>query len=91
MPMSLKVMLKKFAHKGQISKEEYDALIKKLEGHDKEIRNNTIDEFAEMLCVELSEKAGVIKVHGVDFDILTVDGATEILLDVAEQLKEESE
>ena len=90
MPMSLKVMLKKFVHKGQIAQEEYDALIKKLDGHDKEIRNNAIDEFAEMLCVELSEKAGVIKVHGVDFDILTVDGATEILLDLAEQLKEES-
>ena len=54
-----------------------------------DIRAKAIDEFAERLCVELSEKAGVIKVHGVDFDILTVDGATEILLDVAEQLKEE--
>ena len=51
--------------------------------------NMAIEEFAERLCVELSEKAGVIKVHGVDFDILTVDGATEILLDLAEQLKEE--
>ena len=89
MPLSLKSHLKKFAHKGQITQEEYDALIKKLEWHDKEIRSNTIDEFAERLCVELSEKAGVIKVHGVDFDILTVDGATEILLDLSEQLKEE--
>ena len=54
MPMSLKVMLKKFVHKGQITQEEYDALIKKLEGHDKENRSNAIDEFAEMLCEELS-------------------------------------
>ena len=46
MPMSLKVMLKKFAHKGQITQEEYDALIKKLDGHDREIRSKAIDEFA---------------------------------------------
>ena len=49
MPMSLKVMLKKFAHKGQITQEEYDALIKKLDGHDKEIRNKALDEFAEKM------------------------------------------
>lgn len=37
MPMSLKCMIGKWLHKGQISQEEYDAVIKKLEGHDKEI------------------------------------------------------
>lgn len=45
--MSLKVMLKKFVHKGQITQEEYDALIKKLEGHDKEVRAKAIEDFAE--------------------------------------------
>lgn len=54
MPLSLKTMLKKFVHKGQITQEEYDALIKKLDGHDKEIRNKAIDEFAykvkQLMC-----------------------------------------
>lgn len=89
MPMSLKVMLKKFAHKGQITQEEYDALIKKLDGHDKEIRNNAIDEFAEKLGTEFSEQCGEIKVEGITYDILTLDSVIEIMWDLAEQLKEE--
>lgn len=36
---SLKCMfLDKWLHKGQISQEEYDAVIKKLDGHDKQVR-----------------------------------------------------
>ena len=38
MPLSLKSQLRKLAHKGQITKEEYSDLINKLEGHDHEIR-----------------------------------------------------
>lgn len=45
MPMSLKCMIDKWLHKGQISQEEYDAVMKKLEGHDKQIRNKAIDDF----------------------------------------------
>ena len=59
MPLSLKTMLKKFVHKGQITQEEYDALIKKLEGHDKEIRNKAIEEFARKHnteCISLSDE-----------------------------------
>lgn len=89
MPMSLKVMLKKFAHKGQITQEEYDALIKKLDGHDKEIRNNAIDEFAEKLGTEFSEQCGEIKVEGITYDILTLDSAIEIMWDLVSELKEE--
>lgn len=37
MPMSLKCMIDKWLHKGQISQEEYDAVIKKLDGHNKQI------------------------------------------------------
>ncbi len=74
MPLSLKTMLKKFAHKGQITQEEYDALIKKLDGHDKEIRNNAIDEFAERVST-----FGTYDYHGNKIDVL----------EIAEQLKEE--
>ena len=52
MPLSLKSHLKKFVHKGQITQEEYDSLVKKLDGHDKEIRAKAIEEFAEK-CKEL--------------------------------------
>ena len=63
MPLSLKTMLKKFVHKGQITQEEYDTLIKKLEGHDKEIRNKVIDEFAKALLVnEVVDKSVVRRV-----------------------------
>lgn len=53
MPLSLKTMLKKFVHKGQITQEEYDALIKKLDGHDKEVRARVINEFAEWIWDDL--------------------------------------
>lgn len=37
MPKNLKVMIKKLAHDGKITEEEYNDLIKKLDGHDEEI------------------------------------------------------
>ena len=87
MPMSLKVMLKKFAHKGQITQEEYDALIKKLDGHDKEIRNKAIDEFLEKLSTDVESFVAIV--NGVEADLLTLDYFDEFIFDVAEQLKEE--
>ena len=63
MPLSLKTMLKKFAHKGQITQEEYDALIKKLDGHDKKIRNKAFEEFAKALLInEVVDKSVVRRV-----------------------------
>ena len=79
MPLSLKCHLKKFAHKGQITTEGYDALIKKLEGHDKEIRNKAIEEFAE----KLMQRVTVIFNNGHEYiDSKYVD-------ELAEQLKGE--
>ena len=48
--MSLKCMIGKWLHKGQISQEEYDAVIKKLDGHDKQIRADALDEVIETLA-----------------------------------------
>lgn len=87
MPLSLKSHLKKFVHKGQITAEEYDAMFKKLEGHDRELRASVIDEFAEKLGEAFSEKAGTIKVDGIQYDILTLDSVIEIMWDLADQLK----
>ena len=49
--MSLKCMIDKWLHKGQISQEEYDAVIKKLDGHDKQIRADAITE-----CLQIVQK-----------------------------------
>lgn len=44
MPLSLKCMLDKLLYKGKISKEEHAALINKLNGHDRELKNKVINE-----------------------------------------------
>lgn len=49
MSNSLKAKLSKLRHKGQISNAEYEGLIKKLDGHDRVIRNKAIDEFRQCL------------------------------------------
>lgn len=51
MANSLRTKLKKLKHDSTITEEQYQELIKKLNGHDKKIIANTIDEFAYMLVV----------------------------------------
>jgi hypothetical protein len=68
MPISLKSKLKKFKYNGQITNEEYEDVIEKLVGHDKHLRNDVIDEFAEEMK-ELVNKwieKGVIAVRCID-------------------------
>ena len=72
MPNSLRVKLKKLYYKGNLATEEYDELIHKLDGHDREIRNKTIDEFVKKL-----------KEHG-----STCNFDWEYYDEIAEQLKE---
>lgn len=43
MPNSLKSKLKKLKHEGKISQKEYDDIIKKLQGHDRELLNQTLE------------------------------------------------
>ena len=49
MANSLRAKLSKLRHDGHITDAEYQAFIKKLDGHDAEIRNKAIDEFASEL------------------------------------------
>ena len=49
MANSLRAKLSKLRHDGHITDAEYQAFIKKMEGHDREIRAKAIDEFAERL------------------------------------------
>ena len=63
--MSLKCMIDKWLHKGQISQEEYDAVIKKLEGHDKQIKADAIEPIQKFIddydgAIIISENMGVI-------------------------------
>lgn len=44
MPSLRCMFFDKWLHKGQITQEEYDAAIKKLDGHNKQLRIDTIDE-----------------------------------------------
>lgn len=44
MPLSLKSKLSKLRYKGQITDTEYQELIQKLEGHDRQLRADVIDE-----------------------------------------------
>lgn len=49
MANSLRAKLSKLRHDGHITEEEYQAFIKKLDGHDKQIRAAGIDECIEKL------------------------------------------
>ena len=49
MANSLRAKLSKLRHDRHITDAEYKEFIKKLDGHDRELKNNAIDEFAERI------------------------------------------
>lgn len=49
MANSLRAKLSKLRHDGNITDAEYQAFMKKLDRHDAEIRNDTIDKFSKQL------------------------------------------
>lgn len=55
MANSLRAKLSKLRHDGHITDAEYQAFIKKMNGHDREIKAKVIDEFAEMLKEKYEE------------------------------------
>lgn len=66
MPNSLKTKLSKLRHKGQITNEEYQELITKLDGHDAEIRAderakvlNETRMFVDKHSVEIGKREGI--------------------------------
>ncbi len=62
MPKSLKVMIKKLAHDGKITEEEYNDLIKKLDGHDEEVYDKAYDNGHEV-GYELGYELGYASGH----------------------------
>ena len=78
MANSLRAKISKLRHDGNISNAEYQELIKKLDGHDKQIRAEAIDEFTDRIralgATPLGSKVDII-------DVLVI----------AKQLKEQTE
>ena len=56
MPKSLKVMIKKLAHDGKITEEEYNDLLKKLDGHDAEVYDKAIKVLEQTKWIPVSER-----------------------------------
>lgn len=50
---------------------------------------NVVDEFAEELCNKLERSAYTTELKGREFDLLTLDGAVEIVCEIAEKMKGE--
>ena len=81
MPKSLRCKLSDLRYKRLITDEEYQEMIKKLNGHDREIRNKAIDDFAKQL-----KKGFPITDNG----LFTVNDTLHAIMDeIAEQLKGE--
>ena len=55
MANSFRAKLKKLHYKGNITTDEYNKIIHKLDGHDREIRNDAIDDFAEAVKTAVTE------------------------------------
>ena len=68
MANSLTAKIKKLHHDGKISDKEYKSLLRKLEGHDLEIKKQTVDQILSEITKLLIEKRNVYdkmqKAHG---------------------------
>lgn len=71
MANSLRAKLSKLRHDGHISESEYQAFCKKLDGHDKQIRNETIDGFVKEM-ESLSDTIKTIRNEDAFFTIETI-------------------
>lgn len=65
MPNSLKSKLSSLRYKGLITDEEYKELVKKLDGHDREIRNKAIDDFVDKARPFMDTHHDFIMIHKV--------------------------
>lgn len=81
MPNSLKVRIKKLEHDGKIDAEECDALLNKLEGHDKKLRADVLEEFVNRVIGNSTIKSTGEMVIEIRMDIFNF---------IYEQLKEKN-
>lgn len=86
MPNSLKCKLSSLRYKRLFTDEEYQELIKKLGGHDREIRNKAIDELMNALCDHCMQQTN--ECYKLECPFCT-DGCD--IINIAEQLKGEKQ
>ena len=87
MPNSLKCKLSSLRYKRLLTDEEYQEIIKKMNGHDREIRNKAIDDFAEKIIDLVNEFPTVED----DFGEIRPMRIEEMCNVLAEQLKGEKQ
>ena len=85
MANSLRSKIKKLCHSKNISEKMCNELLEKLEGHDRELRNKAIDEFAEKLKDLIAKNVEDVESSN---DLCCEIFQSEID-EVAEQMKEE--
>ena len=54
-----------------------------------EIQEDVIEALKVKLCEALSEQSGALNIDGRHYDILTLDKAIDVLMDIAAQIKKE--
>lgn len=90
MANSLRAKLSKLRHDGHITDAEYNAFIKKMDGHEQEIRAKTIDEFAKQLKSDEFQKYNLDMVFETSRDLSyshCINAFHEYVDEIAEQLK----
>lgn len=83
MANSLRAKISKLRHDGNITNEEYQELISKLDGHDKQIRADMIDKFKKI--IRSVSSSGY---RDIDGDWVTPSCDTKRLFDELEKLEE---
>lgn len=61
MANSLRAKIKQLRHKGKITQQEYDEIIKKLDGHDREVLTDYLDKVTDLLTNEMERKKAEIE------------------------------
>lgn len=61
MPNSLRARIKQLRYKGKITQQEYDEIIKKLDGHDREVLTDYLDKVTDLLTDEMVRKKAEIE------------------------------
>lgn len=89
MPNSLKNKFSSLRYKGLITDEEYKALVKKLDGHDREIRNKTFNNIISQLDAEVESSAKFIREYDNSIAQKAYYKGLYNALDIVKRMKEE--
>lgn len=93
MPNSLKCKLSSLRYKRLLTDEEYQELIKKLDGHDREVRNKAIDDFTERLKKDYVnfDMYYILQNNNYAFEKTSLKTYQDMIDEIAQQLKGEKQ